>query len=63
MANCVDCTRFEDKSCPWDYEYQNTDYAEDCTDYTEYSYCDTCGKANTCVIHLSNPNISGCRNY
>lgn len=31
---CNNCRwKIERKECPWDYDYQNTDYAEDCIDY------------------------------
>ena len=69
MANCKDCTRYKEKSCPYDYDYLDKDYAEDCMGYSEpwiealYSHCDTCDKVDTCKSHLTNPNISGCKNF
>lgn len=34
MATCNTCRwKVERNECPWDWQYSDTDYAEDCIDY------------------------------
>lgn len=39
---CNDCRwKYEKNECPWNYDYQNTDYAEDCTDFRNVNRTET----------------------
>lgn len=66
---CQKCLHFQNNSCPWNFDYKDTDYAYDCIDYSTqelerlYKHCDDCDKVVTCILHLNgkNPNIIGCK--
>ena len=33
MYDCTKCEHYQNKTCIWNYEYLNTDYAYDCCDF------------------------------
>ena len=38
-CTCNDCRwAIQRKECPWNYDYEGTDYAEDCIDFRNINY-------------------------
>lgn len=37
--NCKECEHYKNKTCIWNYDYLNTDYAYDCCDFIHKKNC------------------------